>query len=273
VYDRWHAGVYWWLGESSLSIGLYRTPTAPAGRPDPGASNVSTITTFPRSPVTPFVAPFVPVEERGVMRGVSWNFYDRLTDAMGERSSIRVAFDGKDLEIMVVGPVHEGLGDRLGIFVGEVCDGLDLDFHGLGSTTWKRAGIERGIEADLCFCFDPEKVAACRAADVLGSNDGTDFPIPDLAVEIDISPPKIDRPGIYSGLRVAEVWRFRDGAVSIEYLDANGSYVAAAASRFLHVTADEVTQWLNDGKFMQRLAWKRSVRDWARAVLKPRAGT
>ena len=69
---------------------------------------MSTTTTIPRPPAAPLKMPSVPAEERGVMRDVSWNLYDRLTDAIGERSSIRVAFDGKDVEIMVVGPVHEG---------------------------------------------------------------------------------------------------------------------------------------------------------------------
>jgi len=207
------------------------------------------------------------------MRDVSWDLYDRLTDAIDERSSIRVAFDGKDVEIMVVGPLHESLGELLGIFVGEVCDGLDLDFHGLGRTTLRRPDVDRGIEADLSYCFDPAKVAVCRAAHASGSNDPADFPIPDLAVEIDISPPKIDRPGIYSKLRAPEVWRFSGDAVSIEQLDANGNYVAADSSRFLYVRADEVTQWLRKGNSTQRPTWKRGIRDWARAVLLPRAGT
>ena len=46
---------------------------------------MSTITTNPRSPVAPSAPPFSPAEERGVVRGVSWDFYDRLTDAIGER--------------------------------------------------------------------------------------------------------------------------------------------------------------------------------------------
>ena len=58
---------------------------------------------------------------------MSWNLYDRLTDAIGERSSIRVAFDGKDVEILVLGPVHENLGGLLSMFVDEVCDGLDIE--------------------------------------------------------------------------------------------------------------------------------------------------
>ena len=40
---------------------------------------MSTITTNPRSPVAPSAPPFSPAEERGVVRGVSWDFYDRLT--------------------------------------------------------------------------------------------------------------------------------------------------------------------------------------------------
>ena len=173
---------------------------------------------------------------------------------------------------MVVGPMHEGLGNRLGVFVSEVCDGLDLDSYGLGSATWKREEIERGVEADLSYCFDPEKVAACRAAEALGSNDGAAFPIPDLAVEIDISPPKIDRPGIYSALRVPEVWKFSGDAVSIEQLDASGNYVVVDASRFLYVRAEEITRWSSEGKSTGQPTWKRSIREWARAELRPRAG-
>ena len=230
---------------------------------------MATITTFPRPPVAPSMAP---AEERGVMRGVSWNLYDRLTDAISERSCVRIAFDGKDMEIMVVGPVHEGLGDRFSVFVSEVCDGMDLDSYGLGSTTWKRQEVERGFEADLSYCFDPEKVAVCRAAEARGSNDGSAFPIPDLMIEIDISPPKVDRPEIYRKLRPPEVWKFSDDAVSIEQLDDSGHYVAADASRFLFVRADEVTQWLRDGKAAKRPVWKRAILDWARAVLRAKAG-
>ena len=51
----------------------------------------------------------VPDEERGVMRDVSWEFYDRLSDAIGEHSHIRIAYDGKDIEIMTLGPKHERL--------------------------------------------------------------------------------------------------------------------------------------------------------------------
>ena len=41
------------------------------------------------------------------------------------------------------------------MFVDEVCEGLALELHGLGSTTSKRPDARRGIEAHSCYCFDP----------------------------------------------------------------------------------------------------------------------
>jgi Uma2 family endonuclease len=110
---------------------------------------MSTTTTVPLPPIAPSMVPSAPEEERGVMRGVSWNLYDRLTDAIDERSSIRVAFDGRDVEIMVVGPVHEGVRGLLGVFISLVAEVLDVDFHQLGATTWKRQEVGRGLESDV----------------------------------------------------------------------------------------------------------------------------
>jgi hypothetical protein len=59
--------------------------------------------------------------------------------------------------------------------------------------------------------------------DSLKSDDVADLPNPDLAMEIDLSPAKIDRPGIYRSLHVPEVWRLHGGAVSIDQIDAVGT--------------------------------------------------
>ena len=103
-------------------------------------------------------------EERGVIRGVTWDFYDRLSDALGEHSPFRVAYDGRDIEIMTLGPKHEDVRDLLSLFVNEVYFGLNINCKGLGSTTWKRAARRRGVEADLCYYFDAAKILARDAA-------------------------------------------------------------------------------------------------------------
>ncbi len=59
-----------------------------------------------------------------------------------------MAYDGKDLEIMTLGPKHEQSRGLLGSFIEAVADGLGVDFRPAGSTTWKRAAQRRGIESD-----------------------------------------------------------------------------------------------------------------------------
>ena len=232
------------------------------------------------SPAAPIAVPFAkpsstpsdPQELSGIMRGVSWELYDRLSDAINDRRSIRIAFDGKDMEIMVTGGKHESLGGLMGDFVGEVCDGLDRDYHDLGSMTVKHIDVGRGIEADLSYCFDPEKITLCRTAVANHRNDPEAFPIPDLAIEIDIASPEADRFDIYSKLRVPEVWRFRENAVSISQLDEYGKFFAMDMSHFLHVRAEEIIRWVVEDRAGNRTLWKRRIRDWARNDPRVRAG-
>jgi hypothetical protein len=67
-----------------------------------------------------------------------------------------------------------------------------------------------------------------------------------LAVEVDISPTKIDRPAIYAALCVAEVWRFEgeDQQIIIERLGDDGSYHPVEGSAVLPVRAEEVERWV-----------------------------
>ncbi len=46
-----------------------------------------------------------------------WEVYDILSDAVGEGSHVRMAYDGKDLEIMTIGRIHEYFKDLFGQFV------------------------------------------------------------------------------------------------------------------------------------------------------------
>ena len=234
---------------------------------------MSETTTIPQPSPAPAQTACDTRDERGVIRGVTRDLYDRLSDSLGEHSPFRVAYDGTDIEIMTLGPKHEDVRDLLNLFVNEVHFGLNINCKGLGSTTWKRAARRRGIEADLCYYFDAAKIRARDAAAARDSNDVADYPNPDLVVEIDISPPEIDRPGIYSALQVSEVWRYRDNTTSIEQLDASGNYVKAQSSLFLHVRADEIDRWLSEGKSGDRNRWRRRLQKWVKTVLKPRVGS
>jgi Uma2 family endonuclease len=213
----------------------------------------------------------IPAEQRIAIRDIPWDLYDRLSDAIGEGQHVHLAYDGKDLEIMTVGPTHEDAKEILGRFVNAVAFEVRVRCRGLGQTTWKRPDVLRGVEADLCYFFDLQKLAIVAAASAGRSNKVADYPNPDLAIEIDISPSQIDRPGIYRALKVPEVWRFNGESLVIEQLGQDGAYIPTDSSRFLPVRADEVLRWIRDEDLSDEIDWELRLREWARTELAARA--
>ena len=209
-------------------------------------------------------------DQRIVIRGVDWDLYDRLSDAIGEGQHVRVAFDGNDLELMSTSIIHENYKVIFGQFLGALIFELAIRAINAGETTWKRVAIARGLEADHSFYFHPEKLGQCEAGIRLESYDVDDYPNPDLAVEIDVSRSQVDRPGIYAALRVEEVWRFNGQSVVIGHLQPDGTYAPAESSRFLPIRASEVFRWIAEEDTIDRLAWERRLRDGIRAELAPR---
>jgi Uma2 family endonuclease len=211
-------------------------------------------------------------DQRAVIRNVDWVFYEQLVDSIPEGVNLHVDFDGKDLEILSLSPLHDGEKKLFGQFVEAVAQELEIPYQGFGQTTWKRPEVARGLEADECYYFEPEKIAAATAARARRSKNVADYPNPDLGIEVDISPSRIDRPGIYAALQVTEVWRF-DGEseqVIIERLGEDGSYYPVEVSARLPVRAAEVRRWVIEEDSSDQSAWARRVRAWARVELAPR---
>jgi Uma2 family endonuclease len=230
-------------------------------------------TTRARKPRPRDILDGFPPETRVVIFDVNWDDYESLVDAVGEGENCRVAYDGKDVELMNLGPIHDSLGGILDHFINLVSEELGIDQRGMRSTTWRRKKLKRGIEADLSYYFAVAKVAAFDAALARWEEKIKDYPDPDLAVEVDISRSKIDRPGIYSALKVLEIWRVRDNKVLFEHLQPDTTYALAVRSRFLPVGPDDVTRWVLDEDARGSVTWKQRLREWARRELQPRMHT
>ena len=99
------------------------------------------------------------------------------------------------------------------------------------------------------------------------SNDPADYPAPDLAVDVDLSRPRLNRMAIYATLGVAEIWRFNGETLSIERLNDAGTYDVVPASGFLPVRDVEVLRWLLGEDTIDRSAWEQRLADWALADL------
>jgi Uma2 family endonuclease len=202
-------------------------------------------------------------ETRIRIPNASWSLYEAFVKNLPERSAIRTAFDGRDMEIMVKGPVHDHFARLLELFVMAVAGALGIRIKPQGETTWIRPEIERGIEADNCYYLEPAKIASALAALSRRLNDVAAYPNPDLAIEVDISTPQADRAGIYAALGVAELWSFDGQTLTIERLDEHGRYQPVERSGFLRVRADQVPRWLTAEDVSDYDAWIRRVREWA----------
>ena len=209
-------------------------------------------------------------DQRVVIRGVDWAFYEQLVDSIPEGCHIHVDYDGKDLELMFpISPFHDEVKKLLGQFVEAVAQELGIPYKGLGQTTWKRFEVARSLESDECYYFKPEKLAAADAAKARRSKDVADYPNPDLSIEVDISPSRIDRPGIYAALKVSEVWRF-DGEreeVIIERLGEDGSFHPVEGSAVLGDSCQGGSAVGGRRGLERRVRLARRLRAWARAEL------
>ena len=147
-------------------------------------------------------------ETRILIPGMTFDQYATFVTWLPEGSHLRVAFDGKDMELMVTGPKHDEFAELLDTFLKAVAGELGVRYKPQRTTTWIRPEIERGLEADCCYYIAPAKFHAAMAASAAGSNNVADYPNPDLAFDIDISRPQADRKAIYAALQVTELWIF-----------------------------------------------------------------
>ena len=165
--------------------------------------------------------------ERFVLRGVDWNVYEGILRALGDHRT-RVTFDGRNIELMSPLSIHEfyiRMFDRL---LAMLASEVRLPLRNGGSTTFRREDVERGLEPDSCFWIQSDLVIRGKR-----ELDLTVDPVPDLAIEIEISRSALDRMAIYAKLGIPEVWCFDGESLRIHILQPNGIYTESPTSRCL----------------------------------------
>jgi len=118
------------------------------------------------------------------------------------------------------------------------------------------------------YYLDSEKIASASSLISRRVNDIAGYPNADLAIEVDILPPKADRQAIYAAMGVAELWTFDGQDLTIRRLDENDRYRRVERSGYLRVRADQVPRWLTVEDLSDYGAWTRRVRQWAEESLR-----
>jgi Uma2 family endonuclease len=198
-------------------------------------------------------------EQKVILKGVSWETYERLLAEQEGESGTRFAYDSGILEILVPSARHEKPNRILASLVEVLAEEMALNIECLGSTTLKRADLLKGFEPDSCFYI--------QHAEAIRNNEEVDLtvdPPPDLVIEIDITSPSLDKFPLYAAVGVPEVWRY-DGTHVMMYRLAGERYVAVTHSVVLPLLTNEhATRFLEERKQAPSTVWLRAVRAWAR---------
>jgi Uma2 family endonuclease len=202
----------------------------------------------------------VPPGQKLLLREVTWQEFESIMDELGEHRGTRLAYENGTLELMMPLPEHEDNKEIVGDLIKALLEELDIEFRSLGSTTFKKPQTQ-GLEPDQCFYIQHE--AAIRGKKRI---DLAVDPPPDLAIEIDVT--SRTHPSIYAALKVPELWRFEEGKLQINVLQAGDYQEVSESLTFGSLPLQEVLpRYLEESKTVGRNRAIKAFRQWVREQL------
>jgi Uma2 family endonuclease len=203
-----------------------------------------------------------PVEERILLHNVSWETYEQLLSNYENSSSPRFAFDRGTLEIMSPSSEHEELSDLITQLVFILAEEWNFEYRSFGRTTFRREELESGFEPDGCFYIQSvDRISGVKRLDL------TVHPPPDIAIEVDVTSPSLNKLPIYARIGVPEIWRYDGQKLTILFLQESEYQESQESRSISRLTSSALSQLIVQGTSMKRSAWVRAVREWARSNL------
>jgi Uma2 family endonuclease len=182
----------------------------------------------------PLVAPAE--EQRFVLRNVPWHVYVSLHDSLEVAGfGVRMTYLEGALELMSPSETHEDYKTLLARLLEAYAEESDVDLNGRGSTTFREERKERGIEPDECYSIGPFSGR------------------PDIAIEVVLSSPLVDKLRVYEGLGIREVWVWQRTRMVLYTLGPNG-YVTVERSVVLpNLDLDLLSTFVKVGESQTKL--------------------
>jgi Uma2 family endonuclease len=140
----------------------------------------------------PVTIPSASEEPRVLLSSVPWSTYVVLRDTV-DSPGVRMTYLKGWLEIMSPSRRHEVTKTQIARLFELFCLEKSIPLYGYGSTTFRDEAKERGLEPDECYAR------------------GADRDVPDIALEVIVSSPLLDKLEVYAGLGVGELWIFQSG--------------------------------------------------------------
>jgi len=196
-----------------------------------------------------------------VLDYVSWDFYERVLEEIGNRP-IQVTFSDGSIEIMSPLPEHEWVKKALARLIELLAVELSIPMASYGSSTFRREDKQKGLEPDECYYLkNADRVRGMKEFDP------SVHPAPDLAVEIDITTRSIPRQPIYAALGVPELWRFDGKKLHVLVLDHEGQYLPSERSvAFPFLPMERIFEFAMRMENEEQTAVLREFQKWVRTL-------
>lgn len=211
----------------------------------------------------------MPTSQCFLLHGVDWDFYEELLRRLDDRH-VFVTYDRGDLELMSPSQDHEVYKSLIRRFIEQLTLELNIPIMSLGSMTFRRKKLKRGLEPDECYYIQNE--ARVRMIEIDLKRD----PPPDLALEVEISRRLLDRVSIYAKLGVPEIWRFDGKSLRILLRGPDGDYHPSDRSASLPMLPPaDLVRFIRLRATLDETTLVRQFRAWVREKLagQPRSST
>lgn len=181
-------------------------------------------------------------EQRVVLRGLSWDAYLQILNALPQSRGSRLTYDDGVLEITVPLELHEFSGRLIECFVRAMVELTGQKIKTMGSTTMNYPNLKKGAEPDNAYYIQNQSLVKGRNVDF--SQD----PPPDLVVEVDITHTDIAKNQFYASLGVPEFWRFNGKVWRIYQLQESVYVEVAVSPTFPQVPKERLYTFLEEAK-------------------------
>jgi Uma2 family endonuclease len=199
--------------------------------------------------------------QRIYLHDVSWDEFEQILLDLGEKRATRIAYYAGKLEIRMPLPEHERIKVLISNLLVILLEELDLPWESLGSSTFKNAQMNTGIEPDDCFYLKN-----CQAMIGKKRLDLAIDPPPDLAIEIDLTSPT--QLSAYEALAIPEIWRYQQGKLAIFVLVEGNYREATVSSLFADVPVLEgISAILERSNEILTSEARKEFRQWVRQNL------
>lgn len=197
------------------------------------------------------------INQKLIVQGVDWNFYEQILSEYNNSNALHFAYDDGILEVEVSLLKHERPNRVLQDLVTQICLESDLDFHNVGSTTFRQQTKTKGCEPDTAFYL--------ANADIVRNLEAIDLsfdPPPDLVIEVDKTSPSLDKMPIYAALNVPEVWLYKSDKIEFFQLVGRSYRKVSESISFPILSSEKATEFLQKGLTAKPKDWFQEVKIW-----------